>query len=182
MKNILFISFAFLFFLSCDNNPVVSPAVTCDADGCICTDCTCGCVEGGECTCTEVDGCVCGTTCDTDGCSAEGCATDCACGCDGLGGDDCTCSTDCACGADTSTTWDAWYGTNDSFTINVGDIVLWTSTGTHTVTSDDDGVSFSSGTLSAGGTFEHQFDSAGEFPYHCEFHPGSMTGTITVTE
>jgi plastocyanin len=71
---------------------------------------------------------------------------------------------------------------NGNLTINQGDIVVWTNTysSTHTVTSDD-GVSFSSETLSSGDTFEHQFNSAGVFDYHCNFH-GSMTGTITVIE
>ena len=64
--------------------------------------------------------------------------------------------------------------------IAVGDIVIWTNaySSTHTVTSDDE--IFSSGNLSSGDTFQYQFTSVGEFPYHCDFHPTSMTGTITV--
>ena len=37
-----------------------------------------------------------------------------------------------------------------------------------------------SGTIAAGGnTFVHTFNTAGTFPYHCNFHPG-MTATIIV--
>jgi len=49
---------------------------------------------------------------------------------------------------------------------------------THTVTSDD-GTSFSSGNIGAGGTFTHTFAAPGNFPYHCTIHPG-MVGTIVV--
>ena len=42
----------------------------------------------------------------------------------------------------------------------------------------DDG-SWQSGSLSTGGTFTHQFDTAGEFGYKCGIH-SSMTGTIIV--
>jgi plastocyanin len=48
---------------------------------------------------------------------------------------------------------------------------------THTVTADD--VSFLSGNLNPGGTFEHTFAAAGTYPYHCSIHP-TMRGTITV--
>ena len=63
--------------------------------------------------------------------------------------------------------------------INQGDIVLWTNNGTlHRIVSDD-GFSFESENLSNGDTFQHQFDTVGEFPYHCGIH-ASMTGNITV--
>ena len=66
-----------------------------------------------------------------------------------------------------------------TLTVAVGDTVTWASVDSpdHTVTADDD--SFDSGTLSNGDTFDHTFDEAGEFAYHCEIH-SSMTGTITV--
>lgn len=48
----------------------------------------------------------------------------------------------------------------------------------HTWTADDG--SFDSGQLGQGDTFEHTFDTAGEFAVHCEIHP-TMTATITVT-
>jgi plastocyanin len=66
-------------------------------------------------------------------------------------------------------------------TIAAGCSVTWTRmAGTHTSTSTT-GV-WSSQTLdTAGETFTFQFDTAGTYPYRCNFHPGSMTGTITVT-
>ena len=67
-----------------------------------------------------------------------------------------------------------------TLTISIGDIVTWTNTsGTHSVVSDD-GL-FTSSSLSSGDTFQHQFDTVGEFGYKCGFH-SSMTGSITVTE
>lgn len=44
----------------------------------------------------------------------------------------------------------------------------------------DDIVSFSSGNITPGGTFEHTFATAGTYAYHCSIHP-TMRGTITVT-
>jgi len=65
-----------------------------------------------------------------------------------------------------------------TLTIAVGETVTWILTnGTHTVVSDDG--SWQSGSLSTGGTFSHQFDTAGEFGYKCGIH-SSMTGTIIV--
>jgi LPXTG-motif cell wall-anchored protein len=66
-------------------------------------------------------------------------------------------------------------------TINVGDSITWTNNGTslHTATADDS--SFDSGTLNAGDTFTHTFNTPGTIPYHCEFHQGQgMVGTIVV--
>ena len=69
-------------------------------------------------------------------------------------------------------------------TINVGDTVRWTlAGGTHNVNSDT-GL-FRSGNISNSwpAPFDHQFNSAGTFGYHCEAHgsPGdAMFGTITV--
>jgi plastocyanin len=66
-----------------------------------------------------------------------------------------------------------------TLTVAVGDTVTWASIDTpdHTVTADDG--SFDSGTLSNGDTFEHTFDEAGDYAFHCTIH-SSMTGTITV--
>jgi len=47
-----------------------------------------------------------------------------------------------------------------------------------TTTSDNRDV-FQSGAISPGSSFSHTFTTAGEFAYHCEFHP-NMTGTIVV--
>jgi plastocyanin len=75
----------------------------------------------------------------------------------------------------------------------VGQTVVWTNDDSafHTVTSGligaaDAGKMFDSGlagptALTAKGkTFEHKFDTAGEFDYHCTLHP-AMTGKIIVT-
>jgi plastocyanin len=69
-------------------------------------------------------------------------------------------------------------------TIQKGDTVTWVmkdSGTTHTATSDD-GSTFDSGNLVAlpsRDTFSFTFNSLGDFPYHCEVHPG-MKATITV--
>ncbi|MEO6728755.1 MAG: cupredoxin domain-containing protein [Candidatus Dojkabacteria bacterium] len=61
--------------------------------------------------------------------------------------------------------------------INKGQTVVWTNNDSvsHTVTSD----LFNSGTIAPGGTFTHQFDTAGTFTYHCNFH-SNMVGTVVV--
>jgi len=43
----------------------------------------------------------------------------------------------------------------------------------------DDAVTFQSGTIQPGGTFQATFSAPGTYTYHCQFHEG-MTGTITV--
>jgi plastocyanin len=67
-------------------------------------------------------------------------------------------------------------------TISVGGTVHWVwSAATHTVTSDT-GV-FDTGIQSTPFSFDHTFNTAGSFPYHCTLHgsPGSgMHGTVTV--
>ena len=64
--------------------------------------------------------------------------------------------------------------------IAVGDTVTWTNQDQvpHTATAEDRGV-LQSGTISPGSSFSQTFETAGEFPYFCEFHP-NMTGTIVV--
>ena len=61
----------------------------------------------------------------------------------------------------------------------VGGNVVWTNSDSvpHTVTFDEGGID--SGSMAAGATFEHTFDSAGTFEYHCTFH-SNMRGTVTV--
>ena len=73
-----------------------------------------------------------------------------------------------------------------SLTIKVGQTVRWTwRGGTHNVVSGPDcdqadGV-FKSGAPIGGGTFEHHFEVAGTFPYHCESHcQDGMKGEIVV--
>ena len=70
-------------------------------------------------------------------------------------------------------------------TISVGDTVTWSNddTAAHTVTSGlvtegPDG-EFDSSLFMAGATFEHTFDSPGEYDYFCMVHPW-MTGKVTV--
>jgi plastocyanin len=64
--------------------------------------------------------------------------------------------------------------------IAAGDTVTWTNQDEvpHTATGDDRGV-LQSGTISPGASFSQVFPDAGEFAYHCEFHP-NMSGTIVV--
>ena len=70
----------------------------------------------------------------------------------------------------------------DPATINVavGDTVTWTNQDQvpHTATSDQRDV-FQSGPIAPGASFSQTFTTAGEFAYHCEFHP-NMHGTIVV--
>ena len=62
-------------------------------------------------------------------------------------------------------------------TVTVGTTVTWTNKDSagHRPTFAD----FASGTLATGDTFQHTFDTAGTFDYHCSIHP-SMTGKIIV--
>jgi plastocyanin len=69
-----------------------------------------------------------------------------------------------------------------SRTISTGTSVTWTNLDgiTHTSTSDVSSTeSWSSGSLAGSGTFSHQFNTPGTFPYHCAVH-SSMHGTIIV--
>ena len=60
---------------------------------------------------------------------------------------------------------------------NQGDTVSWTNQGfnSHTVTF----AGFGSSALAHNSTFDHQFDSAGTFNFHCSIHT-FMTGKVTV--
>jgi plastocyanin len=49
----------------------------------------------------------------------------------------------------------------------------------HNIASDDP--SFVSGNIVPGGRFQHTFQVAGSYGYHCNIHP-TMRGTITVTQ
>lgn len=69
-------------------------------------------------------------------------------------------------------------------TISAGTTVEWIDeTGRDTVEADDG--SFKSDTLTAGGRFEHRFDTPGAHAYFCAFHGErhgrEMAGTVTVT-
>jgi plastocyanin len=65
--------------------------------------------------------------------------------------------------------------------IKVGTTITWTNedSAPHTVTANDR--SFNSGRLEQGQTFSFTFDTAGEFEYFCEYHPG-MAAVVVVTE
>jgi plastocyanin len=49
-------------------------------------------------------------------------------------------------------------------------------------TSDDDVSDPQTVSSGATGTLEFTFDTAGTFPYHCEFHPNDMKGEILVSQ
>jgi plastocyanin len=71
-----------------------------------------------------------------------------------------------------------------SSSVNVGDTITWTNTGTtsHTSTSGNTPTPsglWTSGFLSPGMTFAHQFTGSGNFPYFCQVHP-FMTGSVNV--
>ena len=78
--------------------------------------------------------------------------------------------------------------TNFDFTpkevsVHAGTTVEWVDdTGRHTVEADDG--SFKSATLVSAGRFEHKFDRAGTFAYHCGFHGAAggknMAGVVKV--
>jgi plastocyanin len=69
--------------------------------------------------------------------------------------------------------------TPSSITVTVNTTLTWTNKDgmAHTVTSTT-GL-FDSGNINAGGTYSHQFTTAGTFPYRCTIHSG-MTGTVIV--
>jgi plastocyanin len=76
-------------------------------------------------------------------------------------------------------------------TVHVGDTVTWVhdaSATPHSVTADDGSFDSSPNCpptcLGANSTFQHTFDTAGTFPYHCRIHGAAggigMSGTIIV--
>jgi plastocyanin len=69
-----------------------------------------------------------------------------------------------------------------TMTIRVGTRVTWTNNDstTHTVTSDPNGETFSSGNLAPGSSYSFTFNRAGTYPYHCSIHT-FMHGTVVVT-
>ncbi len=69
-----------------------------------------------------------------------------------------------------------------SKTVAIGTVVKWTNNDgyPHTVTSND-GTSFDSGNMSAGGTYSYTPMVAGTYAYHCTIHGMAMSGTLIVT-
>ena len=68
--------------------------------------------------------------------------------------------------------------------VHTGDVVHWSFSGTHDVTSGANCTSdskFYSGTKNSGDTYDFTFSTAGTFPYYCSFHCSlGMVGSITV--
>lgn len=70
-------------------------------------------------------------------------------------------------------------------TISVGDQITWSNDSdlsTHTSSRAATPNSWDSTPLGPGGTYTLQFNTAGTFPYKCNFHPTLMTGTIVVKQ
>jgi len=65
--------------------------------------------------------------------------------------------------------------------VRTGTTVTWTNSDRDSHTTTSDAAGWNSGTISPGRQFSFTFQSAGEFRYHCSFHPG-MTGTVTVAD
>ncbi|HEY3324285.1 MAG TPA: cupredoxin domain-containing protein [Planctomycetota bacterium] len=65
-------------------------------------------------------------------------------------------------------------------TISVGDTIIWTNNGDRQHTSTSDTGVWDSGALNPGDSFSFMYNAAGSFPFHCNFHPTIMTGTVTV--
>ncbi|HVS42730.1 MAG TPA: plastocyanin/azurin family copper-binding protein [Candidatus Dormibacteraeota bacterium] len=68
-----------------------------------------------------------------------------------------------------------------SVSVSVGGVVLWdnSSSVAHNVTFDAN-PELTSQTMNGGDKFELKFTRAGQYAYHCTFHPG-MDGTVTVS-
>jgi plastocyanin len=74
----------------------------------------------------------------------------------------------------------------DTVRITRGASVVWTNTGltSHTTTSDSlywDSMAIPPPGSGSVNRYARQFQSAGTFPYHCDFHPVDMKGTVVVT-
>jgi plastocyanin len=68
-----------------------------------------------------------------------------------------------------------------AITVSSGGVVQWTNAGTapHNVTFDAN-PELTSGTMGAGEKYQVKFNRAGQYQYHCTFHPG-MDGSVTVS-
>ena len=66
-------------------------------------------------------------------------------------------------------------------TVPKGTVVKWVNNGgsTHTATSND-GTTFDSGDINAGGSYSYTANTPGTFQYHCTIHGLSMAGTLVV--
>jgi plastocyanin len=68
-----------------------------------------------------------------------------------------------------------------SVTVSSGGVVQWTNAGSapHNVTFDGN-PELTSGTMNGGDKYQVKFTRAGQYQYHCTFHPG-MDGSVTVS-
>jgi len=66
-------------------------------------------------------------------------------------------------------------------TVKTGTAVTWTNKDAvaHTVT--DIGGSFDSGSVASNGTYQHTFNTAGTYTYHCTIHSMMANATVVVT-
>lgn len=66
-----------------------------------------------------------------------------------------------------------------TLSIKAGETITWTNkdAAPHTVTSDS-GSELASPTISQGQSYSHTFNLAGEYSYHCAFHPGMKAKVI----
>jgi plastocyanin len=81
--------------------------------------------------------------------------------------------------ASASVTMGDFFFSPASVTVAVGDTVTWHNSGQapHTAPANDG--SFDTGTINAGGSGSHTFNSSGTFSYICTIHP-NMHGTVRV--
>jgi plastocyanin len=70
------------------------------------------------------------------------------------------------------------FGANP-LTIAAGTTISWLNNDNTTHTTSADGNAWNSGNIAPGARFNFVFQTAGQFTYHCQIHPG-MTGTIVV--
>jgi plastocyanin len=68
-----------------------------------------------------------------------------------------------------------------SITVAKGTTVVWTNNDAtaHTVTSSDGSGILHSGNMDHGATYSYVFNTAGTFPYKCDYH-SSMVGSVVV--
>jgi plastocyanin len=74
---------------------------------------------------------------------------------------------------------------NVTVVIGRNNTIQWTNKDNtaHTVSSvSADSISFYSGLISPGGTYEYTFDKPGVYSYICTLHPGWMHGKVTVVQ
>ncbi len=71
--------------------------------------------------------------------------------------------------------------TPSSVVVKKGAVIKWTNKdyGAHTVTADN-GTSFNSGDIAAGGAYSYTANLVDTFKYHCTIHGLTMAGTLIV--